>query len=908
MIMRGPAKPPKPSITYPEHGSTHLADVRISGTCLAGATVAVQDSVGNSLRGQMTVSGTTWSFLYPWEPGTKDIKAVQTLNEQTSEATPVLQFFVIPPKPDITAPKEGSRHSAGRVGIEGTCFPGASVQILNRDGSFLANAEVDQTTWKYAIEWDAGPKHIKVEQTVNGQISDPTGVREFFVKPATPAIKQPPIPALPNLALTLTGIASGSPTLEMFTGAGNKVAGTFSTTGATCTFTPTAGWSENTSVQLVQTVSTVASDPSNFVSIVTTTLNRPLITVPLRGSRHLADVMAGGLCAMGATVIVQDSSGNALKGKTFVTGSVWSFQYPWVPGSQRIKAVQILNGQPSAPSEPHEFFITLPKPQIAIPSNPDNVKQVLHVSNISPGNVTLQMFTDNNERVDGTFSSSGYSRSFTPSQNWQGITRVMVVQTLNNVDSDPSDAVTVEVLKPSRPTITVPEPGGRYPVGSILFEGRCLVGAAVEITNSDGSFLANADVKEQTWKCSLTWGIGLKHIKAVQTLNGRNSDATEVIEFFVTPPTPGITPPPNPATEKQVLTLTSIASGSVNLAMFTEANREVVGSFSNTGGNWIFTPTFDWALGINNVYIVQTVNSVDSDPSPVCTFNVGTPEPEAPQFEHPPADSITSLRPLLRLKGLPVALFTVRHEGGEILFSGNADAKGILEHILVTPLTPGAIALEVKQEIEGSTSVWSAPHLFTAKELPAPPSIITPTEGSVTPRKPMIRGEGKTGGTISLRHVNDSENLIDSFDGYLNWRWQATTDWDVGLYSIQVQQTHGGVDSEWSLPRNFRVTDAQFVIGDTEPGPGQPLVSSREGVILRVHVVSGRTGLWVGGVKVEWRYPGDEAIRATTVTGQGGWAEYHFVPESTGDHTILADLTQANQGIEIFQRFKVTSL
>jgi hypothetical protein len=170
----------------------------------------------------------------------------------------------------------------------------------------------------------------------------------------------------------------------------------------------------------------------------------------------------------------------------------------------------------------------------------------------------------------------------------------------------------------------------------------------------------------------------------------------------------------------------------------------------------------------------------------------------------------------------------------------------------------------------------------------------------------VIRGKGQTGGKISLRHASDPENLIDSFTGMTSWRWQASQAWEVGLYSIQVQQTHGEDGSEWSEPRTFEVVDARFSIGDAEPMPGQPHVISNEGVILRVQVMSGETGQGVMGVEVVWRQPAVAAPGVTTLSGPDGWADFHFFPDSAGDHTILADLTQANQGGTIIAAFVVT--
>jgi hypothetical protein len=340
--------------------------------------------------------------------------------------------------------------------------------------------------------------------------------------------------------------------------------------------------------------------------------------------------------------------------------------------------------------------------------------------------------------------------------------------------------------------------------------------------------------------------------------------------------------------------------------MFCEAGTTIVGTFSTSGTTSTFTPSTNWATGVNKVYVVQAVSGVASDPSDVCTFTVEAGKPDAPRFERPAAGSTTSPRPVIRLAGLPEALFTLRHAGGETLFAEKADALGILEHTPATPFIPGAIALEVKQESGGSESDWSEPHLFVVKELPPTPMIDAPTEGSFNPRRPTVRGKGQTGGKINLRHADDPENLIGSINGVMSWRWTAPQLWDIGTYIIQVQQAMGEVSSEWSAFRSFEVVDARYGIGDAQPADGHLLVSRDEGVVLRVQVVWGKTGAVVQGVAVEWRALGEQALRETTHTGADGWTAFHFVPDSVGVHTILADLTLANEGVAIVEQFEVT--
>ncbi|TMU72200.1 hypothetical protein FGA82_24800, partial [Pseudomonas fluorescens] len=97
-----------------------------------------------------------------------------------------------------------------------------------------------------------------------------------------------------------------------------------------------------------------------------------------------------------------------------------------------------------------------PKPTINTPPNPAAAKEVLTITSVATGTVTLQMSTAAGAAVAGSFTGSGSTRTFTPTANWAaGTTQVKVVQTLGGVASDPSNLVSVQV-KPAKPTIVAP--------------------------------------------------------------------------------------------------------------------------------------------------------------------------------------------------------------------------------------------------------------------------------------------------------------------------------------------------------------------------------------------------------------------------------------------------------------------
>ncbi|WP_238344773.1 hypothetical protein, partial [Pseudomonas sp. SWRI81] len=66
--------------------------------------------------------------------GAKHIKAVQTVNGQTSAATDLLEFYIKPPLPTITEPLPKASH-LGNVLVKGACMTGATVVVQDSNGN-----------------------------------------------------------------------------------------------------------------------------------------------------------------------------------------------------------------------------------------------------------------------------------------------------------------------------------------------------------------------------------------------------------------------------------------------------------------------------------------------------------------------------------------------------------------------------------------------------------------------------------------------------------------------------------------------------------------------------------------------------------------------------------------------------
>ncbi|WP_348971661.1 hypothetical protein [Pseudomonas atacamensis] len=600
---------------------------------------------------------------------------------------------------------------------------------------------------------------------------------------------------------------------------------------------------------------------------------------------------------------------------TVLTDGTWSVSATtaWPPGKHVIMAEQTAKntGGRSDRSEPRSLEVKPPKPAITSPPNPAAVKQPLSITLVFSDAVTLQLLTEAGAPVAGSFTGSGSARTFIPTANWDvGSTKVKVVQSVGGVSSEPSDPVTILInAKPPKPVITHPLPHTGHHA-EVRVQGTCIAGATITLQSAAGvSLQGNLTYNATTWFFEYLWLPGPKHIKAQQSVNGDTSEATAVLEFYIKPATPDIEPPTDPATPKQPLKITGVASGAVTLQMFTKPDRAVPGQFTSSGADRLFTPAEDWTPGENTVYVIQTVNGVDSDPSDLCTFTVEVEDrPDAPQFQQPQAGGITSIYPTLKIAGLPGALQTVRFENGATLHEDTAGADGILTFTVVNPLEPGTIVLEAKQARGGMDSDWSAPHRFTAKAAPSIPAIEAPRANSETSRYPRIRGTGATGGEIVLRHALDPKEEFAIVDGSTRWNWTAEKAWALGDYAVQARQTFDGECSDWTEARSFKVSESRYAIGDATPAMGTPVVGTEQSVLLRVQVISGVSGEVAAGVEVNWRVNGEEELLATTQTDVNGWTSYRYRPETSGKHEILADVTQDNAGVILTELYEVNSV
>jgi hypothetical protein len=792
---------------------------------------------------------------------------------------------------------------------------GSVLQMLTEAGAPVTGEFTTGTPRKFkpSPRWPAGYNAVMAVQFVDGVPSAPSNVVRFLVIPAKPEIEPPPKPALPRQRLNITRVDPGAVTLQMLTEDGAAIEGDFTGVDTSRIFTPAADWAGTRKIVVVQTVDGGASQPSNVVTVYAPPPKPEIEQPPIPAASHQVLNINRGHSYGPVILRMYTAAGIRLDGEfsAYSTPATFTPRGRWTPGRNEVMTKQDINGVVSEFSDPVLLEILPRKPFIQPPYNPVTSKHQLSISNVYAGDVTLHMFYEDGETVPGYFNGDGEFRTFTPAIDWTGTTKVNVVQIVDDVFSHPSDPVTVSVIeKPPAPVIIQPLPHTSHHA-DFRMQGTCVAGAKIVVRNLfNNSLQGNLTYSGITWSFEYPWPPGQKHIKVHQFLyGGETSEETDVLEFYIKPGTPAIEPPSHPVALKQHLKITGVASGAVSLQMLTEANRSLAGKFTGSGADRLFTPAEDWSPGENTVYVMQTVNGVNSDPSDLCTFTVEVEDrPDAPQFQQPQAGGLTSRYPSLKIAGLPGALQTVRFENGATLHEETAGADGILTFTVAEPLDPGPIVLEAKQASGGTDSDWSAPHRFTIKAAPSTPSIEAPRADSETSRYPRIRGTGATGGEIVLRHALDPKEEFATVDGSTRWNWTAEKAWPLGDYAVQARQTFDGEWSDWTEARSFMVSESRYAIGDAIPAIGTPVVGTEQSVLLRIQVISGVSGEVAAGVEVKWRVNGEEEVLATTQTDVNGWTGYRYTPETVGRHEVLADVIQDNPGVILTELYEVNAV
>lgn len=927
-LLRFKVRPPTPAITAPPYPAATRQALTITGVYSASATLKMLNGADGLVLGNFSISGTTATFTpaQNWSLGSNTVKVLQIMGGVESEASDLCVFSTQPlkltilPPPGIAEP----RQALIIVGVHADATMLKMFDFANNEvpGNFTPSG--DRRTYTPNQNWQPGEQRVIAVQVVGGVELPPSDPCTFIVapeKPQAPIIDSPLNGQLIDVGAPFSG-------RQGYFGPGSRVvlyAVQHETEMADATPGPDGNWTSSALFKspgphyLRVRVEVGKQRSDDVIRSFKIRPRVPVITSPPNPAAPDQRIIVSNILDSSGTLEMLDSTNRPIRGQFWPYGTFVKIFEPdkdWPLGDITVKAVLTLGLIPSHPSQPCTFKVVPPKLVITAPHDTDEPKQALTITGVYSLLAELTMIDGAGGQVTGTFTISGTSGTFTPDQDWpRGENTVKGVQTVSGVASEESDPFTFAVgrPKPQTPLIDFPEQDQIIDLNSTCSgtRGRPEAGAFVILlepgTGHEWAY-AMPGVDGHWISTTLPQGPGPHEIHVLVVAPSGDSDPVP-LTFKIRPPKPAITPPPIPAELRQPLIITNVYSASASLVLFDGAEKPVYGTFTGSGADFIFTPDQDWARGENAVTVRQTEVGVESVPSDVCTFTVPQEEkPEAPQFELPLSGSRNPARPVVRVAGLPDALMTVRLEGGDTLHSASADEEGVLVFLVENPLQPGQNVLQVKQQVSGPESEWSEPHSFIVNQLPKTPGIDAPTNNSRTNRYPTIRGKAETRGEIHLCHADDPDTIIDRTNGVASWRMSAKQPWDVGHYSVQVRQADDGDSSPWSESRMFEVVDTKYMIGDAGPVLAQPVAGKNESVLLRAEVLSSDTWQGVEGLKVEWRIGDEPTVRATILTDRYGWAHYRYTPATPGEHRILADVTNENEGVVTTQLFDVTAL
>jgi len=869
---------------------------------------------GPKVEGEFTGAGTSRVFIPRdnWALGYTHVQAIQLVGSESSRSN-VVTITVLPPKLSIGNPPNFVSNTYQPLLVGAESAPGL-LTILTAQGERVDGYFTNDSPRRFqpSSKWAAGVHAIIAVQSVGGVTSMPSNMVYLNVQPKQPWLDSPPKPAEEREPLTIGNVESGAVTVQILIAAdGTPVEGEYTGSNTERIFTPTANWSGQTKVLAMQTVDGIDSNQSAVVTVYPKP-SKPKIEPPFNPASPRQVLTISNVSPETVTLRMYTAANERVDGDFSPSGASRTFTptNDWAFGRTTIKAILSKDGINSDSSDLVTVVVQPPELLIAQPQKPVAANQQLNIANVVPGIVTLHMSNEMGATIDGEFTDCGFFHSFTPAVDWVGSTQVKATQAVDDVFSNPSNLVTVAVTpKPPKPVVIHPLSQTSH-LANVIVEGTCAMGAEVLVEDGDGGLLdGEVSYDQMKWFFKSQWQPGRHQIQAKQTLDGLTSDPTDVLEFYVTPPQPVIEPPHTPVTARGELKISNVSSGIVALRMSTHMDIRVDGEFAGDGATRTFTPREDWLSGENKVRLIQTVNSVDSDPSDLCTFTVeSVDKPDTPKILEPQRGARTSRYPTIKVAGLPGALHTVRLEESDELHKEAADADGVLEFTLSSPLVPGDVAIQVMQASGGADSDWSDPHPFTVKAPPQIPMFTVPSPGGNAARNPLIRGRGETGGEIVLCHMNDTETPFGSVPGSRDWRWRAEKEWPLAAYCVRAQQRTDGDCSEWTEPLAFNVIDSRYAIGHAAPVIGTPVIGTRQSVLLRVQVVSGVIDEAAKGIAVEWRLNGEEEVLAITETDEQGWTQYRYTPATVGKSEVLADITQENDGVVMTALYEVVAV
>jgi hypothetical protein len=820
---------PVPAITHPAELEIVGPTPTIRGNCVAGATsvfIVFRTPLSGSLFAQ--ISGTTWSVTTtePLPAGVVTFQAYQQKfingNNESSPGGPIRSIKVRPTMPVLASPKQGDSIAVTSY-FTGTGTPGATINIVRHGYATPVLASVvvaSNGVWTATVQlapasFPPGTYQFSARQIFEGVdspwLDPPRSVQVQSYLPREPTIVDPKSDRVHAPSMYAMGVTYGLDVTKVWvrgSGAGDSWEQE-ADLRADKVWIFIRTWEPG--VRKIQASVLDSGVRSGWSDIREFRVYPPSLTIRPPSSSIAQDATIEVTGAYpGAELVLRWAGGEspfiAGEFKTTGTTSVFTPSEPWDVGEMTVIAEQYVDGVASFASSPRTFTVARPRPIITPIGEPIEGRHALTITRVASGTVTLQMEMVGGEKVDGTFTGSDTTRTFTPTAPWSPLRewRIRVVQQVGGSTSkEYSDFVTLTV-KFSKPAITYPTSATVIREPQHAMSGTGLPGARVTLyhQNQGTSPLGSVDVlNDQTWNIPASaldrdfWMADPFNLMAIQRLGTADSEWSDVVGVPVIfkPIIDGVTvdglkPTVRGSGGLKGAELQIWISGGEGGVQLTTTVRE--------NGTWEVAATVDWAVKTHTITARQLtpVSKKESDWSDTLSFTIVDPKPPKPVIT--PVTQPIEGRFGLTITGVAagtVTLTMLTGAGGAVAgeFTGTGSTRTFIPAAAWTP--PGEQTVKVVQTVGGVPSDPS--DLVTLKVRPPKPGI-EPPSAPIEATQPLTV-MGIYSDAVTLKMLDDDNNEVTGNFTGSGERRDFTPDpaWAAGEHHVKVVQTLQNITS-----------------------------------------------------------------------------------------------------------------
>ncbi|NCE93602.1 hypothetical protein DK871_26620 [Pseudomonas sp. L13] len=679
----------------------------------------LQDSTGKSVGTPVILDNAGKGVLaLPVDSSGDSLKAVQASGTATSPASDAVSIPVLKPIVGAIDPQTGSLIVEGK--------PGATVQLKDSTGASVGTPVTLGNDGKgiLQIPTTLSDQAVTVTQTVNNSESPATA-------PLTVPLLKPllEIPDAATGTVAVTGKPGASVQLQDSTGktVGTPVILDNAGKGVLTLSVDTSG----DSLKAVQTSGTTTSPASDAVSI-------PVLK-PIVGA---IDPQTGSLIVEGkpgASVQLKDSTGTPVGTPVALdTDGKGTLQIPSTLSGLPVTVTQTVGNNESPATAP--LTVPLLKPELGTVNLSTNE---LPVTGKPGASVQLRDGTGKAVGAPVTLDAEG-KNAFLLSPDMSG-QALVAVQKFNDLESLPSDSVSVPLLKP---VLTLDAASGELSV-----TGK--PNGTVQLLDKNNSPVGNPvqlDAQGQT-VIKLPQALGGEPIGVFAQEAGTTS-ATSTLDVPLLAPVFGVV---------------NATTGQVTV----EGKPNGVVQIKSPDGTFIRVPLDDTGKG--TALLPSGVSGDDLQATVVLGSLESAPTTLSVPVLAPRDAVINDTGSAVTVKGNPGEVIKVKDASGKELGSGVVSMTGSVEIPLSTPQKTGAIlSVTAYNETQASATVTVVAPFIDA-DLPLPP-----TDLNINPAGTRVLGKVKPGETVKIVNL-DTQQELGTF-----------TAGPDGLFSANIAAQKGG--------------------------------------------------------------------------------------------------------------------